>query len=370
MNMSFVFKINKILSKYTYCALYPFLYKAFKNKKNNLPTLNYAQSFLADVRKHKNSDFNVVNSVECQRYNLTIVVPVYNVEKYVGECIESLLNQKTKYSYIIKIVNDGSTDSSKQIIQGFIDNPKIQFLEKENGGLSSARNHGIKNLESDYVLFVDSDDIVSEDAVESLLNKAYSDDLLIVEGNYYYFDTSKNMKIIQKRQDEELYGFAWNKIIKSSLLKNFQFEEGYVFEDTCMSFFVHDLAKGKVGIVDKCTYGYRRNQKGISFSASRNYASLDSILIVPQILDRMIHLDVPIDERVLKTMLLQVVNSYNRYYYLNKNIQKNIFVYICGIFEKYFLKCEYFGSEYMNLYNSIIEKNFNFYYMTLKSGKY
>ena len=369
MNMSFVFKINKILSKYTYRVLYPILYKAFKNKKINLPTLNDSQEFLTNVRIHKLSNLNVVNSIEFSNYNLTIIVPVYNVEKYIGECIESLLNQKTKYKYIIKIINDGSTDSSKQIIKSFMNDPKIQFLEKQNGGLSSARNFGIKNIESDYVLFVDSDDVIKDNTVELLLDKAYSEELSIVEGNYYYFEGNKIISKMQ-RAGEKLYGFAWNKVIKSSLLENFEFEEGYAFEDTCMDFFVHELAGGKVGVVDEYTYGYRRNRKSISFLAFYNYASLDSILIVPQILDRMNYLNIPIDERVLETMLRQVVNSYNRYYYLNKNIQKKIFVYICDIFDNYFPELVYRKYKYKNLYDAIISKNYNLYMLAIKTRKY
>lgn len=369
MNMSFVFKVNKILSKYTYRVLYPILYKAFKNKKINLPTLNDSQEFLTNVRIHKLSNLNVVNSIEFSNYNLTIIVPVYNVEKYIGECIESLLNQKTKYKYIIKIINDGSTDSSKQIIQSFMNDPKIQFLEKQNGGLSSARNFGIKNIESDYVLFVDSDDVIKDNTVELLLDKAYSEELSIVEGNYYYFEGNKIISKMQ-RAGEKLYGFAWNKVIKSSLLENFEFEEGYAFEDTCMDFFVHELAGGKVGVVDEYTYGYRRNRKSISFLAFYNYASLDSILIVPQILDRMNYLNIPIDERVLETMLRQVVNSYNRYYYLNKNIQKKIFVYICDIFDNYFPELVYRKYKYKNLYDAIISKNYNLYMLAIKTRKY
>ena len=250
-----------------------------------------------------------------------------------------------------------------------MNDPKIQFLEKQNGGLSSARNFGIKNIESDYVLFVDSDDVIKDNTVELLLDKAYSEELSIVEGNYYYFEGNKIISKMQRAGDK-LYGFACNKVVKSSLLRNFQFEEGYVFEDTCMEFFVHELAGGKVGVVDEYTYGYRRNRKGLSFSASNSYASLDSILIVPQILDRMNYLNVPIDERVLETMLLQVVNSYNRYYYLNKNIQKKIFVYICDIFDNYFPELVYRKYKYKNLYDAIISKNYNLYMLAIKTRKY
>lgn len=363
-------KANKILLKYIYRILYPLVYKLLEKKNTKLPNSIDSKEFLNRLRIHKPANFNVVNSIEKQKYDLTIVVPVYNVERYIEECIESLLNQKTKYKYIIKLVNDGSSDSSKQIIQKFVNNPKIQYLEKENGGQSSARNFGIKNLESDYVLFVDSDDVVGEDLVECLLDEAYLKDLLIVEANYYYFDKNTNVHKLQKRKNGNLYGLPVNKVIKSSLLQHFQFEEGYIFEDTCMDFFVHELAGSKVGTVDKYTYGYRRNQNGTSFSSSKNYASLDSILIVPQILDRMIYLNISINERVLKIMLRQVINSYNRYFYMDKNIQKNVFVYICGVFDKYFSECKYNELEYKKLYDSIIGKNFNLYLLALKSCKY
>lgn len=88
----------------------------------------------------------------------SIIIPVYNVEKYLNECVESVLNQTYKNFEII-LVDDGSTDSSPQICDSYAEKDnRIRAIHKENGGLSSARNAGIKNMTGDYVLFLDSDD--------------------------------------------------------------------------------------------------------------------------------------------------------------------------------------------------------------------
>ena len=94
---------------------------------------------------------------------VSVIVPIYNVEKYLKKCLDSLVNQTLDDIEII-LVNDGSKDNSKQIAEKFAnDYPnKIIYLEKENGGLSSARNYGLKHAKGDYISFVDSDDYVSK----------------------------------------------------------------------------------------------------------------------------------------------------------------------------------------------------------------
>ena len=101
---------------------------------------------------------------------VSVIVPVFNVEKYVGQCLESLINQTLKNIEII-IVNDGSTDKSLSICEEYArkDN-RISVYTKENGGLSSARNYGLQFVSSPYVGFVDSDDWVSENFYEVLYN--------------------------------------------------------------------------------------------------------------------------------------------------------------------------------------------------------
>lgn len=100
---------------------------------------------------------------------ISVIVPVYNTGKYLKKCVDSILNQ-TMNDFEIIIVNDGSTDNSAEIIQEYVNrNPgKIKYFAQENGGLSSARNNGIKNATGNYLCFVDSDDYINEKLFESL----------------------------------------------------------------------------------------------------------------------------------------------------------------------------------------------------------
>ena len=112
-------------------------------------------------------------------YNIkfSIIVPVYNVEKYIKKCINSILNQTYK-NYEIIIINDGSTDKSKKILESYKNIDNIKIINQTNKGLSVARNIGIKNASGDYLLFVDSDDYIDNDLLENL-NKNITDEEII-----------------------------------------------------------------------------------------------------------------------------------------------------------------------------------------------
>lgn len=102
---------------------------------------------------------------------LSVIVPVYNVEKYLKECINSIINQTLKDIEII-CVNDGSTDNSLKILEELsqLDN-RIKIINKENGGLASARNAGMKVASGEYYTFIDSDDFIDTNAYETVINK-------------------------------------------------------------------------------------------------------------------------------------------------------------------------------------------------------
>ncbi len=129
---------------------------------------------------------------------ISIVVPVYNTERYLKKCLESL--QKQSYEKIeIIIVNDGSPDNSEIIIEQFLNNDsRFKYMKKPNGGLSSARNMGIDNAQGDYLAFVDSDDWVSESYISDLYNNIGDSEIAI--GTYTLVDTvlKRNYKPCQK----------------------------------------------------------------------------------------------------------------------------------------------------------------------------
>ena len=172
---------------------------------------------------------------------VSVIVPVYNVEKYLDKCLNSLVNQTLKDLEII-VVNDGSPDNSQVIIDKYSKKYKnIKAYQKENGGLSDARNFGIKKAKGEYIAFLDSDDYVLENMYEVMYQKAKSGnfDMVVCNLNYVYEDkvvkaysNLKDNTTDIKRTMLNIYPAAWNKIFKKKLFENgIEFKKGVWFED-------------------------------------------------------------------------------------------------------------------------------------------
>lgn len=171
---------------------------------------------------------------------VSIIVPVYNVENYIKKCLESLVNQTLKDIEII-IVNDGSTDNSEKIIQKYLEKYqyKIKYVTKQNGGLSDARNYGMKFATGEYIAFLDSDDYVDITLYEKMYNKAIEEDCDFVECDFIWKYEDKEIKdygIIYENKHEMLEKarvVAWNKLIKRKLINKTQikFPKGLRYED-------------------------------------------------------------------------------------------------------------------------------------------
>lgn len=186
---------------------------------------------------------------------ISIIIPIYNVENYLERCIKSVINQSLDDLEII-LVNDGSTDSSGEMCDNFANEDKrIKVIHKKNGGLSSARNEGLKYATSDLVGFIDSDDWISSDMYEYLWNLQEKNDADIVSCNYmlaYDYPTKiKNEKIkeyVFTRNEAlkkylELGAFsrindysAWKKLYKKKLFSDVEFPDGMLFEDMPTNF--------------------------------------------------------------------------------------------------------------------------------------
>ena len=99
---------------------------------------------------------------------VSVIVPVYNVEKYIRQCLESIINQTYKNLEII-VVNDGTKDNSMKIVEEYLSDERIKVINKENGGIASARNRGIDEATGEYISFVDSDDWLELNTYEKFL---------------------------------------------------------------------------------------------------------------------------------------------------------------------------------------------------------
>lgn len=214
-------------------------------------------------------------------YLISIIVPIYNVDKYLEECIESLKNQTYKNLEII-LINDGSADNSEQICreEAKQDN-RIVFINKKNGGAASAKNKGLKVAKGDYITFVDSDDFIEPDMIEYMVNKIkkYNSDIIQCSFINLYKNTErfKQDKIVEQRISSkdflELFltkwdsSLFWNKLFKREVIENIFFKEGRCIDD---EFFTYKCVINSKSIVisNKIVYNYRMRKSGVMKSES------------------------------------------------------------------------------------------------------
>lgn len=245
--------------------------------------------------------FNLVLG-EMKMPKVSIIVPVYKVESLLSRCLTSLAKQTLKDFEVI-IVNDGSPDNCQAIIDDFVQKNSAIFkaFKKENGGLSDARNFGIKKATGEYIGFVDSDDFVDPQMFEKLYQKATktNSDIVVCGHNSVYFNRSGkiNKSIPRPICNPSNFGsniydspeiitcvrsYAWNKIYKKELFDEFSFPKGQYFEDSAIIYNILSKARS-IEIVNECLYQYCCGRKGaITSTVNQNifdiFKSCDSII--------------------------------------------------------------------------------------------
>lgn len=231
---------------------------------------------------------------------LSIIVPIYNVEDYLEECLKSLYNIKNIKLEII-LVNDGSKDNSFKIMEKFkeIYPEKTVLINKENGGLSSARNVGMKAAVGEYISFIDSDDFIDVDEFEKFFKEGQKDKLDVMVGNMRYYTPEKTgdslfrSDIIKNSGIVNGIDFFWNLFQKPKCFReevvddiykreflvknNIWFNENIVHEDSEFTPLVY-LKAEKVKYIDRAFYFYRQRTGSIMNKVSeKSIVSLESI---------------------------------------------------------------------------------------------
>ena len=189
--------------------------------------------------------------------NVSIIIPVYNVEQYIESCLYSVINQTYKGTLECIIVNDCTPDQSMEVVNRLLSVYQGNILFKiinhqENKGLSAARNSGVKIAKGDYLYFLDSDDILVENAIELLSNlslQSFPDvimgDFDLIGDNQYIPRLNTSVAIFDKQKEifnafisYSLYEMAWNKLVKKSFFLKYDlwFREGIIHEDSLWSF--------------------------------------------------------------------------------------------------------------------------------------
>lgn len=207
---------------------------------------------------------------------ISIIVPVYNTEKYIDRCLASVLNQTYKDLEII-LVDDGSKDNCPKICDEYArKDSRIKVIHKQNGGLSSSRNAGISIANGEYIGFVDSDDYIDCNMYEILFAQATKNNADVVMATYQevYSDTpnknkiEESIKVFHNEEVEQAYldqkvDSVCVGLYKTSIIKNIKFIEGRSSEDVPFNFEVFKIAKTFVRLSNEL-YFYFYNEKSLS----------------------------------------------------------------------------------------------------------
>lgn len=246
---------------------------------------------------------------------ISVIVPIYNTSKYLSKCIDSIINQTYKNLEII-LVNDGSTDNSLDICNKYkLIDSRIIIINKDNGGLSSAKNIGLDNHKGRYIAFIDSDDYVDNNFIGELYNNLISTNSDISLCNYY--DTINNIDypnydnsfiLGNNGKYKCLFGkysvqtcCSWNKLYKDYIFNNIRFPEGLCYED---SYVICDILfkTNKISyMLDKCLYHY--NKRTGSITTNYNMKSFDNILAYKNIYRFLLEHNIDIDYSMIKVLI-------------------------------------------------------------------
>ncbi len=217
---------------------------------------------------------------------ISIIVPIYNVEDYLRQCLDSILEQTLSHFEVI-LVNDGSPDSSGDICREYVEkDSRFHYFEKENGGLSDARNYGIERARGEYLTFIDSDDYIDSLHLEYLYKTLINNDADISVSNYMNYHTSidtfylhtfgdyyeknysseellDNLAILER--NDLSFSTIWGKLYKRSVFSFLRFPKGVIGEDVALIYKIYTQVQ-KIVYFHKDTYIYRENESGITKS--------------------------------------------------------------------------------------------------------
>ena len=315
---------------------------------------------------------------------VSVVVPCYNVERYLPQCMDSIINQTLKDIEII-CVNDGSTDSTLRILQKYAEKDKrIKIIDKANSGYGASMNKGFSEASGEYLGIVESDDWVEPDMFENLYNLAKSNDVDVVKSNFYFywskpkiinikkdlFSKIEKGEIIFPQSNIEIFRMMpsiWSAIYKRDFIKNnnikFLETAGASYQDTGFNFKVWAVAS-KVVFTDKAYLHYRQdneqssiNNKGKAFVICSEFEEINNFLDKNSLKLKDFLQRVKYDcylwnlKRIDSSFKADFFNVFFQEFqkaYRNKEINFSLFKKDCNNLKQLLFKPKYFKNKYLS----------------------
>lgn len=248
--------------------------------------------------------------------DVQVIVAAYNAEAYVDDCLRSILAQRTRYSVEVTVVDDGSTDATPAILARHAATGRIRLVTQANGGPSAARNAALGELRGRYVLFVDSDDLLPEGAVEHLTATAERTGADIVDGTFLHLhggrrETGRVLPDAVTTDWTVLQGFACGKLVRRELFFKVQFPEGYHFEDTLYLYAIFPRCR-RVATVSEPVYVYRDHASSSSHAPLGSPAVMDALWVTLRLLADAQRLGIRPDGRLFSACCRDVRSTFLR----------------------------------------------------------
>ena len=303
---------------YTICI---FLYsiRAFFTK-SHIVNLDDSLEVVSNIYPKPNYTIEFSNEPIDAGIDVSVIIPVYNHVDAISNCIESVLNQKTNYRFELILVDDGSTDGASDICDDYKNNDdRVRVIHQKNSGIGGARNTGLNHAKGKYIQFVDCDDYVHDDFIETMLNKAYETNADIVICGYTLVKKQKG-KTITKREilysnknlegykDPEdmimnYQGLPWNKIYKREVFNTIRYIKGFWYEDTITHFLIYRICKS-FSYIDKSLYDYMWYEDNFTHTQTKVVPkSIERYWLVEVMKDESERIGLPLDRCFYKTIL-------------------------------------------------------------------
>lgn len=346
---------------YGLLLVYYLIARIFKRGKSRL-SRKEAWKILNNCSEKPCMDTHIINKQLVK--DLSIIVPAYNAEKTIVKCIQSVLEQKTKYDYELIIVNDGSTDSTQSILENICDEHLV-LIHQENKGFSGARNSGIDASTGRYIMFLDSDDYLVGNCIDSMLDKIIEEKADIVQAGHYSFAEENELSRNEVRLKSGRYyntedivhnpGFPWAKIYKRTMFNELRFPLNVWFEDTIVCMILYRMCK-KMVVMEDIVYAYRVNPDGITLKARHSKKCVDHYWVMEYVLEQAKKNGLRNDD-IQYCLVFGHMSTllYRRISLMEKDVIEAAFVLACGLLDE--IRSEEYIEE-GKLINKDIEKAF------------
>lgn len=329
-----------------------------------------ARKTLSDYAPRHEATAFAENRLLTPKCDLQVVIPAYNVEAYLAQCMDSILSQQTKYTFHVILVDDGSTDGTAAIADRYASDSRVTVIHQKNQGPGS-RNTGIRTIFGKYLMFVDSDDILFPGALEQMLDTAYHFNSDLVEaGGCYIYDSHQT---VLYRHDtsrpvtspyDTLHGYPWAKLYRAELFRDLCFPEGYWYEDSIVSFLLFPRAQNPC-VCSAIAYGYRVNESGIVHSSHGKPKAVDTFWITQMLVEAHAAAGLPADDSYFRYLLQQIRLNQHRISELPEKIRESVFVLTCELFSTTF-PGSMTDPKNKNLIRALRQRDFGMYQMCCK----